>query len=220
MRLLSSGFWVTSRILAALLLVLVLLPLSEKLSVASAENIAASEEATKNSASNKDKYGDAKSDKVISDQPAASDHPAVPDQPAAADKSAAAAAQTSDAKTPTKQPLQGYAKQDSKGTPAIPEWKLKSGYDEVLGIFYVGLLGFKLHAVNGPMGEAVLGKSKLEHWKGHKPHPCLLKFTKMTDETGGYYFRTIGSEDGPRGWILPQPAEPHKPREWAIYYMQ
>ncbi len=122
--------------------------------------------------------------------------------------------------TPIKQPLQGYAKQDSKGTPAIPEWKLKSGYDEVLGIFYVGLFGFKMHAMNGPMGEAVLGKSKLEHWKGHKPHPCLLKFTKMTDDSGGYYFRTVGSEDGPRGWILPQPFEPHKPREWAIYYMQ
>jgi hypothetical protein len=122
--------------------------------------------------------------------------------------------------TQVKQPLQGYAKQDSKGTPAIPEWKLKAGYDEVLGIFYVMLLGFKVHAANGPNGAAILGKSKLEHWKGHKPHPCLLKFTKLTDDSGGYYFKTIGSEEGPRGWIMPQPQEPHKPREWAIYFMQ
>jgi hypothetical protein len=119
-----------------------------------------------------------------------------------------------------KQPLQGYAKQDSKGTPAIPEWKLKAGYDDLLGIFYVGLVGIKLHATNGPKGAAILGKSKLEHWKGHKPHPCVLKFTKLTDDSGGYYFRTIGSEEGPRGWIMPQPQEPHKPREWAIYFMQ
>jgi hypothetical protein len=129
-----------------------------------------------------------------------------------------------DADAAPKKPLQGYAKQDSKGTPSIPEWKMQAGYDELLGRFYVGFLGFKLKAVNGPgpgpLNGAVLGNSKLEKWKGHRPHPCLLRFTKLTDGSGGYYFKTVGSEDGPRGWIIPQPLEPHQPRDWAIYFMQ
>jgi hypothetical protein len=117
-------------------------------------------------------------------------------------------------------PLQGYAKRDTRGTPVVPEWKMQAGYDAILGKFYVGIAGLKLLAINGPPPAAVLGTSQLKHWKGHKPHPCVLKFTKLQDTSGGYYFQSIGSDDGPRGWIIPQPAEPHKAKEWAIYFMQ
>ena len=119
-----------------------------------------------------------------------------------------------------REPLQGYVKRDAKGTPVVPEWKLHAVYDELLGKFYYGFAGLKLFAVNGPFKEAVLAPSKLKHWKGHKPYLCLLKFTKLADDSGGYYFRTAGSDDGPRGWIIPKPAEPHKVKEWAIYFMQ
>jgi hypothetical protein len=119
-----------------------------------------------------------------------------------------------------REPLQGYVKRDAKGTPVVPEWKMQAGYDELLGKFYYGFAGFKLFAVNGPFREATLGQSKLKHWKGHKPFPCVLKFTKLADDSGGYYFRSVGSKTGPCGWIMPQPAEPHKVREWAIYFMQ
>jgi hypothetical protein len=117
-------------------------------------------------------------------------------------------------------PLQGYAKRDTRGTPVVPEWKMQAGYDALLGKFYVGIVGLKVLAINGPPPAAVLGTSQLKHWKGHKPHPCVLKFTKLQDTSGGYYFQSIGSVDGPRGWIIPQPAEPHKAKEWAIYFMQ
>ncbi len=117
-------------------------------------------------------------------------------------------------------PLQGYAKHDARGTPVVPEWKKQAGYDALLGKFYVGAVGLKLFPINGPPPAAVLGAAQLEHWRGHKPHPCLLKFIKLQDNTGGYYFQSIGSPEGPRGWIIPQPAEPHKAKEWAIYFMQ
>jgi len=117
-------------------------------------------------------------------------------------------------------PLKGYAKRDAKGTPVVPEWKMQAGYDELFGTFYVGLMGFKLFPVKNPPPAAVLGSAPLKHWKGKKPHPCVLTFTKLQDGTGGYYFQTIGAGDGPRGWIMPQPSEPHKARSWAIYFMQ
>jgi len=117
-------------------------------------------------------------------------------------------------------PLKGYAKRDARGTPVVPEWKMQAGYDELLGKFYVGIVGLKLFPITGPPPAAVLGASNLKQWKGHKPHPCLLKFTKLQDSSGGYYFQTIGFNDGPRGWIIPQPAEPRKAKDWAIYFMQ
>jgi hypothetical protein len=208
MRMPFTKCWIISRTLVILLLVLV--PLLGKFSVAVAQNIP----------TNEGVFDNGTSDKSKNEKKALDESGAAVTAGTAGVANASGAADSSEPKAPVKQPLQGYAKQDSMGTPAIPEWKLKSGYDEVLGTFYVGLFGFKMHAMNGPMGEAVLGKSKLEHWKGHKPHPCLLKFTKMTDDSGGYYFKTMSSEDGPRGWILPQPLEPHKPRAWAIYFMQ
>ncbi|OYV24302.1 MAG: hypothetical protein B7W97_00055, partial [Mycobacterium sp. 20-66-4] len=116
--------------------------------------------------------------------------------------------------------LQGYAKHDSKGTPVVPEWKMEAGYDALLDKFYMGVVGLKVMPINGPPPAAVLGKSQLKHWKGHKPFPCVLKFTKLQDQSGGYYFQTVGSPDGPRGWIIPQPALPHKVKDWAIYFMQ
>ncbi len=117
-------------------------------------------------------------------------------------------------------PLQGYAKRDARGTPVVPEWKMQAGYDEMLGKFYVGMFGHDLFPINGPPAAAILGAPQLKNWKGHKPHPCLLKFTKLQDASGGYYFQSLGSDDGPRGWIIPEPAEPHKTKQWAIYFMQ
>ena len=117
-------------------------------------------------------------------------------------------------------PLQGFAKRDIKGTPVVPEWKMQAGYDELLGKFYVGMLGLKIAPINGPPPAALLGASQLKHWHGHKSFPCVLRFTKLQDDTGGYYFQTVASAEGPRGWIIPQPIEPHKTKTWAIYFMQ
>jgi len=117
-------------------------------------------------------------------------------------------------------PLQGYAKHDARGTPVVPEWKMQAGYDEMLGKFYVGMFGHDLFPINGPPAAAILGAPQLKNWKGYKPHPCLLRFTKLQDTSGGYYFQSLGRDDGPRGWIIPEPSEPHKTRQWAIYFMQ
>jgi hypothetical protein len=116
--------------------------------------------------------------------------------------------------------LQGYAKHDARGTPVVPEWKMEAGYDALLGKFYMSVVGLKVMPINGPPPAAVLGKSQLKHWRGHKPFPCVLKFTKLQDQSGGYYFQTVGSADGPRGWIIPQPSVPHRVKDWAIYFMQ
>ena len=121
-----------------------------------------------------------------------------------------------------KEPLQGFLKRDAAGTPLIPDWKMQAGKDVLLGKFYVGILGVKLAAVDNPNWKyVVLGHKKLAAWKGAKPAICLVKLTRLTDGSNGFYFQTRSSPDGPRGWFIPQGEPvPHKAREWAIYYLQ
>ena len=120
-------------------------------------------------------------------------------------------AQSDDSKeTKAVKPLQGYAAVDSKGTPLVPPWKIEEGVDAFVGKFYVGMVGVKLMAVDGPPPAAVLTGKQLEKWRGKKPFPCVIRFTKLMDESGGYYFQCLGYKDGPQGWIIPLKSMPEE----------
>jgi hypothetical protein len=120
-------------------------------------------------------------------------------------------------------PLQGYAAVDSKGTPRVPPWKIEEGEDAFVGKFYVGVVGVPLVAVDGPPPAAVLTGKQLAKWRGKKPFPCVIRFTKLLDDSGGYYFQAMGAKDGPQGWIIPKKQDIGAKKEkksWSLYFRQ
>jgi hypothetical protein len=120
------------------------------------------------------------------------------------------------ANIPMTRPFQMQAAQDAKGTPLIPPWKLSSGYDALLGRFFVGFI-----PVDHPPLPVVLVSQRIERmWRGAKPYPCHLRLFKLADGSDGYYFVCIETRYGPCGWLMPQPKQGASVRQWAVYFAQ
>jgi len=117
-------------------------------------------------------------------------------------------------------PLQGHLAQHTLGVRSLPEGR---DPDYIIGHFAIGFGPFIHFQTNGPLGNmAELSKKFVKKWQGKQVNPCLLKLVKLQDNSGGYYFKTRSSKDGPCGWLMPMPKRPGKDKvtPWAIYFDQ
>ena len=120
----------------------------------------------------------------------------------------------------SKPPLQGHLAQHAIGIRSLPPGREP---DYIIGHFSVGIGPFITIPMNGPVGRtAELSRKFVKKWQGKQVNPCLLKLTKLNDDSGGYYFNTRTSKDGPCGWLMPMPKRPGKDKviPWAIYFDQ
>jgi hypothetical protein len=94
--------------------------------------------------------------------------------------------------------------------------------DYIIGHFSISIGLFLKIKVNGPVGNtAELASKFVKKWQGKQVHPCLIKLSKLKDASGGYYFNTLTSREGPCGWMMPMPLRPgEKNTPWAIYFDQ
>lgn len=118
-------------------------------------------------------------------------------------------------------PLRGHLTHESIGVlRSLPPGREP---DYVIGHFAMGITPFFKIAVNGPIGDtAHLAAKFVKKWQGRQVHPCILKLAALEDGSKGYYFNTITSTDGPRGWLMPMPRRPGQDKviPWAIYFDQ
>jgi len=123
--------------------------------------------------------------------------------------------------TSGKQPLQGHlAKHELGVIRSLPEGREP---DYIIGHFSVGIGPFIQIPMNGPVGRtAELSRKFVKKWQGKQVNPCILKLTKLDDSSGGFYFNTRTSREGPCGWLMPMPKRPGKDKviPWAIYFDQ
>jgi hypothetical protein len=119
-----------------------------------------------------------------------------------------------------KPPLQGHLARHTLGIRSLPEGR---DPDFIIGHFALGIGPFITIPMNRPMGRtAELAKKFVKKWQGKQVNPCFLKLTKLDDNSGGYYFNTRSSKEGPSGWLMPMPKRPGKDKvtPWAIYFDQ
>jgi hypothetical protein len=119
-----------------------------------------------------------------------------------------------------KAPLQGHLARHELGVRSLPEGREP---DYIIGHFAVGIGPFLSIPMNGPIGKtAELSRKFVKKWQGKQVNPCLLKLTKLNDDSGGFYFKTRTSSEGPCGWLMPMPKRPGKDKviPWAIYFDQ
>jgi hypothetical protein len=114
---------------------------------------------------------------------------------------------------------QANAVDRERGIRSLPEGREP---DYIIGKFGFYIGPFLVKEVNRPMANTVeLTSFAVKKWQGKKVHPCILQLTALEDNSGGYYFQTITSNDGPRGWLMPVPKRPKdKVTPWAIYFDQ
>ena len=124
---------------------------------------------------------------------------------------------------PTKQPsqpLEGHLTRHSLGIRSLPADGREP--DAILGHFAVGL-PFMTKSVSKPPSPFVTMVPKMvKKWQGKQVFPCVIKLTKLKDGSDGYFFKTFNDDEGPRGWMMPQPKVPGKDKvvPWAIYFDQ
>jgi hypothetical protein len=127
---------------------------------------------------------------------------------------------TGTAQTTDRPPLEGHLARHTLGIRSLPEGR---DPDFIIGHFALGIGPFIKIPMDHPTGRtAELGKKFVKKWQGKQVDPCFLKLTKLTDNSGGYYFNTRGSKEGPCGWLMPMPKRPGKDKvtPWAIYFDQ
>jgi hypothetical protein len=126
---------------------------------------------------------------------------------------------TSSAKQPS-QPLEGHLTRHSLGIRSLPADGREP--DAILGHFAVGL-PFMTKSVSKPPSPFVTMVPKMvKKWQGKQVFPCVIRLTKLKDGSDGYFFKTFNDEEGPCGWMMPQPKVPGKDKvvPWAIYFDQ
>jgi hypothetical protein len=95
--------------------------------------------------------------------------------------------------------------------------------DFIIGHFAFTIGPFIRVPVEKPLGNIAGFAAKfVKKWHGRQIRSCQIRLKKIPDGSGGYYFKTIGHEDGPRGWLMPMPKVPNKDRvtPWAIFFDQ
>lgn len=126
----------------------------------------------------------------------------------------------SDSSAQTSKPLEGHLTKHSLGIRSLPADGREP--DAILGHFAVGL-PFMTKSVSKPPSPFVTMVPKMvKKWKGKQVFPCVIKLDKLKDGSDGYYFKTFTDEEGPCGWMMPQPKVPGKDKvtPWAIYFDQ
>ncbi|MDR3615934.1 MAG: hypothetical protein P4L53_20415 [Candidatus Obscuribacterales bacterium] len=132
-------------------------------------------------------------------------------------------AETTDGTSSTKQPsqpLEGHLTRHSLGIRSLPADGREP--DAILGHFAVGL-PFMTKSVSKPPSPFVTMVPKMvKKWQGKQVFPCVIKLTKLKDGSDGYFFKTFNDDEGPCGWMMPQPKVPGKDKvvPWAIYFDQ
>jgi hypothetical protein len=118
------------------------------------------------------------------------------------------------------QPLEGHLTRHSLGVRSLPADGREP--DAIFGHFAVGL-PFMTKSVSKPPSPFVTMVPKMvEKWQGKQVFPCVIKLTKLKDGSDGYFFKTFNDDEGPCGWMMPQPKVPGKDKvvPWAIYFDQ
>jgi len=122
--------------------------------------------------------------------------------------------------TATRAPLQGHLVRHGLDIRSLPVGLTP---DFIIGHFALTIGPFIRIPVNTPLSSSAGFASRfVKKWHGKQMHSCQIKMKKIPDGSGGYYFKTIGHEDGPRGWLMPMPKVVGKDKvtPWGIFFDQ